>query len=114
MTQTRIEESNALNKINYIKINAGTITKNEGEEIDNKTLGMFLGDGAIALAFSQSDGSIYFLNLDKLCYISEHGDLVFGNGCVLSNIDHEKSKIPDDFYIEQPKQFGQENNSLKK
>ena len=109
-------------EINIKSINYMLSTQNEllsclGEELVElppKSIGEFLTKNEIARAHSRFNGQLFFINLDRLCYIDQNGCLVFVDNKSLSEIDHEASEIPEQYYIiddadfEEPNFSGQE------
>lgn len=109
-------------EINIKSINYMLSTQNEllsclGEELVElppKSIGKFLTKNEIARAYSRFNGQLFFINLDRLCYIDQNGCLVFADNKCLAEIDHEASEIPEQYYIiddadfEEPNFSGQE------
>ena len=72
---------------------------NELVELSPESIGKFLTKNKIARAHSKFNEQLYFINLDRLCYIDQNGCLVFADNKNLAEIDHEASEIPERFYI---------------
>ena len=83
-------------------------------ELSPESIGKFLTKNKIARAHSKFNEQLYFINLDRLCYIDQNGCLVFADNKCLAEIDHEASEIPEQYYIiddadfEEPNFSGQE------
>ena len=72
---------------------------NELVELSPESIGKFLTKNKIARAHSRFNEQLFFINLDRLCYIDRNGCLVFVDNKSLSEIDHEASEIPEQYYI---------------
>lgn len=100
-------------EINIKSINYMLSTQNEllsclGEELVElppKSIGKFLTKNEIARAYSRFNEQLYFINLDRLCYIDQNGCLVFADNKNLAEIDHEASEIPEQYYIRDDADF---------
>lgn len=96
------KKENNIKKINYIFSTQKELlacVQNELVELPPKSIGEFLTKNEIARAHSRFNGQLFFINLDRLCYIDQNGCLVFVDNKSLSEIDHEASEIPERFYI---------------
>lgn len=106
-------------EINIKSINYMLSTQNEllsclGEELVElppKSIGKFLTKNEIARAYSRFNGQLFFINLDRLCYIDQNGCLVFADNKCLAEIDHEASEIPEQYYIIDDAEFEEPNFS---
>ena len=106
-------------EINIKNINYMLSTQNEllsclGEELVElppKSIGKFLTKNEIARAYSRFNGQLFFINLDRLCYIDQNGCLVFTDNKCLAEIDHEASEIPEQYYIRDDAEFEEPNFS---
>lgn len=104
-------------EINIKSINYMLSTQNEllsclGEELVElppKSIGKFLTKNKIARAHSKFNGQLFFINLDRLCYIDQNGCLVFVDNKNLAEIDHEASEIPEQYYIRDDADFEKPN-----
>ena len=84
---------------------------NELVKLPPKSIGKFLTKNEIARAYSRFNGQLFFINLDRLCYIDQNGCLVFADNKCLAEIDHEASEIPERFYIKDDAEFEEPNFS---
>lgn len=84
---------------------------NELVELSPESIGKFLTKNKIARAHSKFNEQLYFINLDRLCYIDQNGCLVFADNKCLAEIDHEASEIPEQYYIIDDAEFEEPNFS---
>lgn len=82
---------------------------NELVELSPESIGKFLTKNKIARAHSKFNEQLYFINLDRLCYIDQNGCLVFADNKNLAEIDHEASEIPEQYYIRDDADFEEPN-----
>lgn len=80
-------------------------------ELSPESIGKFLTKNKIARAHSKFNEQLYFINLDRLCYIDQNGCLVFADNKNLAEIDHEASEIPEQYYIRDDADFEEPNFS---
>ena len=84
---------------------------NELVELSPESIGKFLTKNKIARAHSRFNEQLFFINLDRLCYIDQNGCLVFADNKCLAEIDHEASEIPEQYYIIDDAEFEEPNFS---
>ena len=106
------KKENNIKKINYILSTQKELlacVQNELVELPPKSIGEFLTKNEIARAYSRFNGQLFFINLDRLCYIDQNGCLVFADNKNLAEIDHEASEIPEQYYIRDDADFEEPN-----